>query len=53
MHSQSLNTSILDELAEPQTVPTEGANGGPLTARPRNRTWTIFSITSMSRPGVA
>ncbi len=28
MHSQNLSTSILDELAEPQTVPTEGANGG-------------------------
>jgi hypothetical protein len=27
MHSQSLNTGILDELAEPQTVPAKGANG--------------------------
>ncbi len=27
MHSQNLNTNILDELAEPPTVPTEGANG--------------------------
>ncbi len=30
MHSQNLDTNIRDEPADPQAVPAQGANGGPV-----------------------